>query len=195
MSRYRIHDQFGRYFLTMSVVDWVDVFSRKEYRDILIESLRYCQANKGLEVNAYVIMTNHVHLIAQARGDLALSNILSDFKKFTAKAILNEIREHPQESRREWMLHRFAFRGRTNFGQRENQFWQGGNHPIELYSLPFIAQKLEYIHQNPVKAGWVREAKHYSYSSAATYAGEEGLLPIVQIDLMQGPFPETGFRR
>ncbi len=194
MSRYKIYDQFGCYFLTLSVVDWVDVFTRKEYREILIESLRYCQKNKGLEINAYVLMSNHLHLIVQAKGDIPLSDILRDFKKFTGRAILASIQEHPAESRREWMLHRFAYRGRTNNGQREHQFWQGDNHPIELYSLPVMAQKIQYIHQNPVKAGWVREAKHYPYSSAGVYAGEEGILDVVPIDLMQGPFPQEDFQ-
>jgi putative transposase len=195
MSRYKIYDQFGRYFVTMTVVDWVDVFTRKAYRDLLLDSLRFCQQHKGLEINAYVIMTNHVHLIGQSTGDVPLSNILGDFKKFTAKAVLKAIRENGEESRKEWMLPRFAYRGPTNKKQRTYQFWKEGNHPIELYTLPVITQKIRYIHQNPVKAGWVWQAKHYPYSSAAVYAGEQGLLDIVPIDLMQGPFPKKAIER
>ena len=114
MSRYKITDQHGLNFLTLTVVDWVDVFIRKQYKDILLDSLRYCQREKGLVVCAYVIMSSHVLLIAQASGEIPLSDILRDFKKFTAKQILHEIEKGGYESRREWMLHRFAYRGNTN---------------------------------------------------------------------------------
>ena len=87
MSRYKITDQHGLNFLTLTVVDWVDVFIRKSYKDILIESLQFCQKKKGLAVYAYVIMSSHVHLIAEATGEIPLSDILRDFKKYTAQKI------------------------------------------------------------------------------------------------------------
>lgn len=182
MSRYKITDQHGLNFLTLTVVDWVDVFIRKTYKDIILDSLRYCQKEKGLNVCAYVIMSSHVHLIAEAAGTIPLSDILRDFKKFTAKKILNEIANGP-ESRREWMLHRFVYRGHQVSGNRQYQFWQADNHPIELYTLPVIAQNIDYIHLNPVKEGWVEQAEHYSYSSATNYATGTGLLDVAVVDL------------
>ncbi|MCB0535504.1 MAG: transposase, partial [Saprospiraceae bacterium] len=164
MSRYKILDQHGLNYLTITVVDWVDVFIRKRYKDILLESLRYCQKEKGLIVYAYVLMSSHIHLITEAKGDIPLSDILRDFKKFTAKTILHEIEHGGSESRKEWMLHRFAYRGRQAPGSRQYQFWQTDNHPVLLYTLPVIAQKIDYIHKNPLQEGWVELPEQYLYS-------------------------------
>ncbi len=134
MSRYKIVDQHGLNFVTLTVVDWVDVFIRKTYKDILLESLRYCQQEKGLRIYAYVIMSSHIHLIVEAtRPDITLSDVLRDFKKFTAKKILHEIEHGGSESRKEWLMHRFAYQGRES-ADRQYQFWQADNHPIDLYT-------------------------------------------------------------
>lgn len=192
MSRYKILDQHGLNFVTLTVVDWVDVFIRKTYKDIIIESLRHCQKEKGLIIYGYVIMSSHLHMIVEAGGSIPLSDILRDFKKFTAKAILREIEHGGYESRKEWMLHRFAYRGHQAAGNRQYQFWQSDNHPILLYTLPVIAQKLRYIHANPVKEGWVLEAEHYRYSSASNYAYETGMLDVAVIEL---PLTWVGYVR
>lgn len=165
----------------MTIIDWVDVFIRKRYKDIIIESLAYCQANKGLLVFGYVIMSSHLHLIVRATNDNKLSDVLRDFKKYTAKQLLHEIEHGGYESRREWLLHRFAYRG-SEKGNRQYQLWQSDNHPIVLYSLPVIAQKLDYIHANPVKEGWVSAAPDYLYSSASNYAYDKGVLAVTLID-------------
>ncbi len=183
MSRYKITDQHGLNFLTLTVVDWVDVFIRKSYKDILIESLQFCQREKGLAVYAYIIMSSHLHLIAEATGEIPLSDILRDFKKYTARQILNEIENGGYESRREWMLHRFAYRGHQSPGKRQYQLWQSDNHPIELYTLPVIAQKIDYLHNNSVVEGWVSQPEHYLYSSASNYVLGTGLLDVKVIDI------------
>ena len=183
MSRYKILDQHGINFVTLTVVDWIDVFIRKRYKDIVIESLKHCQKEKGLVVYAYVIMSSHIHLIAEAKGSIPLSDILRDFKKFTSKTILREIEHGEYESRREWMLNRFAFRGHNASGNRQYQFWQSDNHPIILYTLPVIAQKIIYIHNNPVVEGWVEQADQYLYSSASNYVGNTGLLDVAVVDM------------
>ena len=178
MSRYRIEDQRGLNYLTLTVVDWVDVFTRPINKQILISSLKYCQEHKGLNIFAYVVMSNHIHLIASATGQLGLSEVLRDFKKFTANNILKATSEG-SESRKEWMLHRFAYRGNTNAGKREYQFWQQDNHPIELYSVPVTLQKLNYIHMNPVRNEIVAEPEHYIYSSASNYVSGKGILNVL----------------
>jgi REP element-mobilizing transposase RayT len=99
---YQIYNQSGSYFLTLQVVDWIDIFSRKVYRDIILDSLDYCRKNKGLQIWAYVIMTNHIHCILSAENG-NLSDIIRDFKRHTASKILAEIQESP-ESRKDWML-------------------------------------------------------------------------------------------
>ena len=103
---YQINDQEGLYYLTFQVVDWVDIFTRQVYRDLVVESFKYCIENKGLDLFAFVIMSNHIHLIAQSTNG-KLSEIVRDFKKFTSKRIIEIILEIP-ESRKIWMLDRFS---------------------------------------------------------------------------------------
>jgi len=142
------------YFLTLTVVNWVDAFSRKNHRDIIIDSLKYCQKNKGLIVFAYVIMTNHIHLVANTNEPFLLKDVIRDFKKFTAKRIIEEIQCEP-ESRREWMLALFLLNAANSKKHKEYKFWKEGNHAIELFSNKFVWQKINYIHNKPVASGFV----------------------------------------
>lgn len=157
--RYKFHNPDGVYFITLTVEEWTDVFTRNEYKNILIDNLKYCQQNKGLEIFAWCIMTNHLHLIVRAQEGFLLQDILRDFKKFTSKALMQAIKENIQESRKEMLLRQFI----TLEGIR---FWQKDNKPIELWSNGVIEQKLQYIHQNPVEEGIVFRAEDYMYSSA-----------------------------
>ena len=107
MSRnYKIADQRKLYFVSFATVNWIDVFIRREYKDIIVDSLKYCQQNKGLELYAWCIMSSHVHLIIGTVGS-KMEDILRDLKRHTSKTILKAIEEHPQESRKEWMLWMF----------------------------------------------------------------------------------------
>jgi REP element-mobilizing transposase RayT len=179
MSRtYKFANPEGLYYITFATVGWVDVFTRRQYKDILIESLNFCQKEKGLELYGYVIMTNHVHLIAKAKEDIGLSAIIRDFKKYTSKQVLKAIEENPQESRKEWMLRIFKKAGEYNSNNKDYQFWRQDNHPIELYKAETIQQKLDYIHNNPVEEGFVTVPEDYLYSSARNYAELDNLLEI-----------------
>jgi len=178
MSRnYKILDQGGVYFITMATVGWIDVFTRKEYRDIYLDSVRYCQKEKGLIVYAWCVMSNHVHLILRAKDD-NLSDVIRDLKKFTSKKIFAAIDTNPEESRRNWIVAIFKKSGEFNHNNVNFQVWQQHNQPIELFSIKVIEQKLSYIHQNPVKAGLVENAWEYLYSSARDYADMKGLLEV-----------------
>lgn len=172
--RYKFRNPEGIYFVTFSVKEWVDVFTRSKYKDILIESLKYCQKNKGLDLYAWCIMSNHVHLIIGAKKDFLLQNIIRDFKRHTSKTVVEAIKENIQESRKEWLLKHFL----TTDGI---SFWQEGNHPVEIWSNKVTDQKLNYLHNNPVKAGIVFRPKQYVYSSAVDYAGGKGLLDTIII--------------
>jgi len=178
-SKYRIHDSQEIYFITFAVVEWVDALSRPYYKDLLIESFKYCQANKGFIIYAYVIMNNHVHLIASAAEGYNLSDILRDMKKFSSKKIVKAIEDNIQESRKRWMLWIFRSSGERNSNNEKIQFWQQDNHPVCLDNNEMIDQRLDYLHNNPVKEGIVEEPHHYVYSSARDYAGIKGLLDIV----------------
>ena len=177
-DKYKFKNPDGLYFITFTIVYWVDVFTRIEYKDILLKSFEYCQTKKGLEIFAWCIMSNHVHMIVRAEEGKLLSDIIRDLKKFSSTKLIEAIKENPQESKKEWMLKLFANAGKENPNNTSYQFWQNGNHQIELWSVHVIEEKLEYIHQNPVKAGWVAEPHHFLYSSAKDYAGEKGILKI-----------------
>lgn len=176
---YKIRNKEGIHFITFAVVQWIDVFTRKEYREVLLDSIRYCQYEKGLLVHAWCIMSNHVHLVVIAKNN-DTSDILRDFKKFTGKEIIKAIAANEQESRREWMLELFKKAGNANSRNSVYQFWRQDNQPKELFSEKFTNQKLDYIHNNPVTAGIVDKAEAYLYSSARDYYyGKQcGLLAI-----------------
>jgi putative transposase len=179
MSRnYKFHHPENAYFVTITTVNWIDAFTRIVYKEILIDSLKYCITNKGLQVYAWVIMSNHVHLIISS-ADKTLPEIMRDLKRHTAKTLLKAIADNPQEGRKEWMLWHFKRAGQYNPNNEDYQFWQQGSHPIELWSNEVMQQKLDYLHNNPVTTGWVDEPHHYLYSSARDYAGGKGLLEIV----------------
>src|SRR5215210_1087520 len=126
---YKIRDQYAVHFITFAVVQWIDVFTRRTYSDIVMESLRYCINNKGLKLHAWCVMSNHIHLIMSA-ADGNLSNILRDFKKFTSKEIITAIESNKQESRRNLMLSIFRKAGEKNSRNKEYQFWQQDNRAI-----------------------------------------------------------------
>ena len=161
---YQIDDQFGTYFITPTIVDWVDVFTRNIYRDIIIKSLDYCIREKGLVLYGYVIMTNHLHLIVRSKHG-KLSNTIRDFKKYTARSILDVIK-NGAESRKQWLLHRFEWNADQNMRSSENQFWTHENRAEAIFSEKFYRQKLNYVHENPVRAGWVERPEDFIYSSA-----------------------------
>ena len=179
---YVIRDQSLPHFLTATIVDWVDAFSRKSYRDCVIECLDFCIKNKGMILYSYVIMSNHIHLIVQSK-DGKLSDLVRDFKKFTSKTILEKIQTEP-ESRREWMLERFKLATESHSRNKNFQFWQLGNHAEEIYSEKFMWSKIDYIHFNPVRAGIVSNPQDYIYSSASNYVDGKG---IVEVEIVQIP--------
>lgn len=182
MGGHKIQQQFGLHYLTLTIVGWVDIFSRKAYRDIIIDSLKYCQTQKGLELYAYTIMSNHIHLIVKAKEDSkGLSAIIGDFKKFTSKQIIHTIKNSP-ESRRNWLFHVFKYHAKYNSNNTIYQVWIQDNHPIQLVSPKWIQQKITYIHLNAVRAGIVEEAHHYLYASASNYYNGKGLLEVEVID-------------
>ena len=168
----------GLYFTTDTVVDWVDIFTRPRYRHIIIESLQYCQNEKGLEIYAWVLMSNHLHMIIGSSGENKVSDIIRDFKKYTSKNILKTLKDDNLESRRVWMLNRFEYGGRNDDKIKNYKFWQDGNDAQLIYTNDYLQQKMNYIHNNPVIAEIVDNPDDYKYSSAIDYAGRKGLLEV-----------------
>ena len=165
------------YFVTITIVEWIDIFTRPIYKHIVIDSINYCIANKGLKIYCWCLMSNHIHMIASASDDKNLSDILRDFKKFTSKKIVKTIKEIP-ESRQEWLMNLYCYAGKNNKKIKNFKVWQDGNNAKEIHSNNFLDQKMEYIHLNPVRAEIVKDSIDYLYSSASDYAGEKGLINI-----------------
>jgi len=181
-TKYKIRDERAIYFVTFSVVEWVDVFIRNEYKDILIDSLRYCQTKKGLIIYAYCIMTNHVHMIISATDGYLIQDIVRDLKKYSAAKILETIKTNSLESRKSWMLEIFRRNGKNNSNNKYFQFWKQDYHPVELNTNELMDQRLDYVHDNPVKAGFVDDPCAWIYSSARNYSGMKGLIEVEFIE-------------
>jgi len=165
------------YFLTLTIVEWVDIFSRPIYRHAMVDSLNYCIAEKGLEVYCWCIMTNHLHLVAGTKDEVNLSDILRDLKKYTSKAFIDIIKETP-ESRGSWMLNQFWYAGKFKKNIKYYKVWRDGNEAKEIQSVEFLEEKMNYIHFNPVRAEFVAKPEDYLYSSARDYSGDKGLVNI-----------------
>ncbi len=182
MSRnYKFHKPKAAYFVSFAVVEWLDVFTRNEYKDILLDSLSFCQKEKGMEIYAWCIMTNHVHLVFKSVGEQKPEQLLGDFKRFTSKAVVKAIIDNPKESRKEVLLEQFSKAAKSSSNVAKYQFWRHDNRPIEVWSNKVIFEKINYIHQNPVEAGLVFRPEDYRYSSAVDYSGENGLLDDVVV--------------
>ena len=175
-EKYKVRNPKGLYHVTITTVGWVDIFIRPPYKDFIIDSLKFCQENKGLNIHAWVIMSSHMHMIVSTEKE-ELQNIIRDFKTYTSKGIIKLIQELP-ESRREWLLKKFSFEANRTLRGKNYKLWQDGFHPVELSNNKMLDQRLNYIHNNPIVAGIVNEPEHYVYSSARDYAGINGFLKL-----------------
>lgn len=166
------------YFCTDVIVGWQYVFTSPGFFAAIIESLKYCQANKGLLVHGYVIMPNHVHTVVSS-SKANLSAIMRDYKRYTSRRIsdlLNEIR-----NRR--LLKSFSSVARREGKGNFYKIWQSGSHPITIEDGDFFDQKLNYIHNNPVNKGYVEQPEHWKFSSARNYILNDH--SIIKIDLLE----------
>jgi putative transposase len=177
--KYTFNDHAKLHFVTFTIINWVDTIIRDDYRNIIYDSIKYCQQNKGLEVYAYCLMTSHFHfIIGTEKGNL--SDIVRDLKSYTSRQIRLAIENNQYESRKEWMLWMFKRAGLKNERNIDFQFWQQANHPVELNTAEKTMQRLHYIHQNHVEAGFVEKAEDWLHSSAATYMGtRKGFIELI----------------
>lgn len=180
-EKYKVRDHEQAHYMTLTTTGWIDVFTRKNHRLSVVESLSYCQQHKGLELYARCLMSNHLHLIGRASGGTTLPEIIRDLKKHTAKTILKNITDEA-ESRREWMLDLFAARANELKRISNHKLWQDGFMPMELNGNRFIRQKITYIHNNPVVEYLVESPEHWMFRSARNYAGLDGLLDVIVLE-------------
>lgn len=168
--KYAFRDNRQLYFVTFTVVHWIDALIREEYRNVFYESILFCQKNKGLEVYGYCIMTSHVHMIIGNESGV-LSDIVRDLKSFTSRHIRKAIEANLFENRRNWMMKLMKETGLRNNRNKDFQFWQQHSHPIELSTNEMLQQRLDYIHFNPVEQGLVEKEEEWIHSSAGDYYG------------------------
>ena len=171
-SRYKILNEDYPYFHTLTIAGWQPVFTRKESVQILFDSFIWLQENTDFKLHAYVILENHLHFISSASQH---SKRIQQFKSFTAKQILDLLAQRKATT----LLKYFAYYKRKHKTESHYQLWQEGSHPEEMSNEFMYKQRLEYIHNNPVQRGYVDLPEHWRYSSARSYLGKEGLLPIV----------------
>jgi REP element-mobilizing transposase RayT len=170
-SRYSIRETQAPHFLTCTIINWIPVFTRPQTVDIILNALQYRQQHNGWKVYGYVILENHLHLVVQA--DDLLSE-LPLFKSYTARQLIDYLKDCHAER----VLKQMAFFRKAHKLDREYQCWEEGSHPQLMQNAEMLRQKLDYIHFNPVKRGYVDKPEHWRYSSARNYAGLEGLMPV-----------------
>jgi REP-associated tyrosine transposase len=177
-TRYRINSPDLPHFVTSTVVEWLPIFTSEAYCDILVRSLLYCRHHKGLKIYAWVILDNHIHAILAAPK---LSRAIADFKKFTAHELLAKL----EAEGRDWLLNQLRFYRAKHKGISDHQVWQEGVHPQSIPSDAIMFQKLQYLHNNPVKRGLVASPEHWRYSSAHEWA--KGAEPLFRCDDWRQP--------
>lgn len=177
-TKYKATIKGKAYFITITAVNWVDIFTRLEQRNVIVNALNYCVKQKGLEIYAFCIMPSHIHLLCRSQDDEVLANIMRDFKKFTAKKIIETIKTE-KESRRDWLLEMFKDSCKHLKRKQTYKVWQNGYHAEIAESEWFVYRKLNYIHNNPVVDKIVDKPWEYVFSSARNYADMEGLVDVV----------------
>ncbi len=172
-SRYRITQKNYPHFMTATVNHWLPLFTRTQTVDIVLDSWRFLQREADFEIYGYVILENHLHLIASSQD---IGHDMQRFKSYSARRIIDYL----EQSEAKRMLEMLAMFKRVHKIESQYQVWEEGNHPQLLESEQMMRQKLDYIHQNPVKRGYVDVPEHWRYSSARDYAGQAGLIDVVK---------------
>ena len=170
-SRYRIFETDYPYFMTCTIVGWLPIFTRPEAVAIVLDSWKFAQRERGFTLLGYVVLENHLHLIASAPE---LSDVMQRFKSYTARRIVDLL----ESCRARVLLEELHFWKLRHKIESDYQVWQEGSHPEQIANEPMMWQKLEYAHNNPVKRGYVDDPIHWRYSSARNYAGHAGLIEV-----------------
>jgi putative transposase len=171
-TRYKVYDPGAPHFLTCTILEWLPVFSYPECADVVLDSWRFLQQQGRLTLFAYVIMENHLHFVASADD---LSKRLKELKSYTAREIVVRLRQRGATC----FLDQLEGHKAPHKAESQYQVWQEGSHPQLLQGDAMMRQKIEYIHNNPVRRGYVDDPTHWRHSSARDYAGLPGGLMAV----------------
>lgn len=170
-DRYRVLRDHHTYFATCTVVNWIPLFRRPELAQIVLDSLTFLGTTQRLILHAYVIMENHLHLVGRSHD---FSSEMKNFKSFTARSIVDTLRQSAPSA----VLRQLAVSKKRHKADQEFQVWQEGFHPEAILSESMLRDKIEYIHLNPVRRGYVEIPEHWRYSSAGQYVDRPGLVSI-----------------
>jgi REP element-mobilizing transposase RayT len=171
-TRYRFYENEYLYFLTCTIVGWLAVFRRPEAVQVVFDSWEFLKKEKGFRLYGYVILENHLHMVASAPE---VANAVKSFKMYTARQTIDLLEAHGATVLLK-QLRALKLRHKT---ASEYQVWEEGSKPKQIKEDEMMLQKLEYMHKNPVKRGYVDEPVHWRYSSARNYAGMAGLIEVV----------------
>jgi putative transposase len=170
-SRYRFGEDFQPHFMTSTIVAWLPVFSYPDFTAVVLDSWRFLQRERGIDIRAWVILENHLHWIAVGPQ---LGKRVGEFKSFTATAILKRMEKKGTKT----LLQELTYYKLGHKVDQQHQLWQEGSHPQIIESEEVMWQKIEYIHNNPLRRGYVDDPVHWRYSSARSYAGMPGLIDV-----------------
>jgi len=171
-SRYRIFETEYPYFMTATVVAWLPVFCQPAMVEIILNSWRFLQRERGVQIFGFVVMENHLHWIAQGPS---LAEQVGRFKSYTARCIIDELEKRGHKT----LLEELRYYKLRHKVDQTHQLWQEGSHPQQIQGDEMMLQKLEYVHDNPVRRGYVDDQVHWRYSSARNYAGKPGLIDVI----------------
>ncbi|MFK5976953.1 MAG: transposase [Sulfurovum sp.] len=170
-SRYKIYEPTHPHFVTCTVLHWLPIFTNQTSVQIIIDCLKFLQNKDNLKIYAFVILENHLHMVIQSDD---LPKTMESFKKYTANEILKLLKEKNIQT----LLEQFKFYKKAHKKDKEYQIWQEGYQPKLIQNSAIMKNKIEYIHNNPIKRGFVDEPWHWKYSSARDYEGMQGLIDI-----------------
>lgn len=176
------NNQAFAYFITTTLSGFVELFNQDGYAEIVIRNLNFYREKFEFKLLAYVIMPQHLHLIIMPGSNGDISEIMRDFKKHTAKEII-QLLEVEERFDILGVFHGKAQRYHYK-EDREYQVWEDRFDDVALYSDKVFRTKLDYIRNNPVKAGLVDSPSDYPYSSARNY--DSGDHSIIRVDCEVG---------
>ncbi|UFH59972.1 REP-associated tyrosine transposase [Sulfurovum mangrovi] len=170
----KIYEPTHPHFVTCTILHWIPIFTRKESVGIILDTLKFLQKQEDFKLYAYVILENHLHMVLQSNN---LQKTMESFKKFTANEILKLLKKENVST----LLEQLKFYKKAHKREKEYQIWEEGYQTKLIQTDAMMKSKIDYIHQNPVKRGYVDEAVHWRYSSAKNYEGGDGLIEIERL--------------
>lgn len=182
-NSYRVFtDKNYAYFVTWTVVNWLPLFAESVHRQIVLDSLSYLRTDKQTQLNAFVVMSTHIHAVLWPDDGINLSDVTRDLKRFTSRKISKEAEKQGATK----LILSFKNARKENRAQDVStyQVWQEGSHPEAIFTEKFAKQKIDYIHLNPVRAGMVKTADEWPYSSARAYILGEETYPATDLLLV-----------